>query len=64
MSKQEIGELYKLCSKDLKDNIGINFVKIQRFLNRIKFSILITDQFIYKLTKEKYFETKPVYLYK
>jgi len=22
------------------------------------------DQFIYKLTKEKYFETKPVYLYK
>jgi len=37
---------------------------IQRFLNRFKFSILRTDQFIYKLTKENYFETKPVYLYK
>jgi hypothetical protein len=61
MSKQEIGELYKLCSKDLKDNIGINFAKVFEWL---KFSILRTDQFIYKLTKEKYFETKPVYLYK
>jgi len=37
---------------------------IKRFFNLLKFSILITDQFIYKLTKENYFETKPVYLYK
>jgi len=38
--------------------------EIQRFLNLLKFSILRTDQFIYKLTKENYFETQPVYFYK
>jgi hypothetical protein len=26
---KKIGELYKLCSKALKDNLGINFAKFQ-----------------------------------
>ena len=41
-AQQEIGELYKLCSKALKDNLGINFAKNSKHKNMIKPLIYIS----------------------